>query len=183
MNYILNPNIALRSWWRVPYAYYIKGVRDAQRLTKEEFELLSLCDGQTDIEDSELFTVNVPRKSATVSKYGHDQAALIAKALGSELGIPYYPIIKRRLGGKEQKKLTAKQRVKNIKSIFKIRKESSRCDYAGKCALLIDDVSTTGASFAAATELLIKSGVGKVICFSIATTPEKKIKTVDKIIS
>ena len=85
--------------------------------------------------------------------------------------------------GKEQKKLTAKQRVKNIKSIFKIRKESSRCDYEGKCALLIDDVSTTGASFAAATELLIKSGVGKVICFSIATTPEKKIKTVDKIIS
>ena len=54
MTYILNKRIALRSWWRAPYAYYVKGVRDAQRLTKEEFELLSLCDGQTDIVDTEL---------------------------------------------------------------------------------------------------------------------------------
>ena len=56
MTYILNKNIALRSFWRVPYAYYKKGVRDAQRLTKEEFELLSLCDGQTELEDSELLS-------------------------------------------------------------------------------------------------------------------------------
>ncbi|MBO5757024.1 MAG: radical SAM protein [Clostridia bacterium] len=54
MSYILNEMIALRSWWRVPYAYYIKGVLAAQKLTKEEFELLSRCDGQCEIEDSEL---------------------------------------------------------------------------------------------------------------------------------
>ena len=56
MTYILHETLALRSWWRVPYACYRKGVRDAQRLTKEEFELLSLCDGQTDLEDSELLS-------------------------------------------------------------------------------------------------------------------------------
>lgn len=56
MSYILNENIALRSWWRVPYAYYIKGVLTAEKLTKEEFELLLRCDGQSDIEDSELLT-------------------------------------------------------------------------------------------------------------------------------
>ena len=54
MSYILNEMIALRSWWRVPYAYYIKGVIAAKKLTKEEFELLSRCDGQSEIEDSEL---------------------------------------------------------------------------------------------------------------------------------
>ncbi len=54
MYYILNPQIALRSWWRVPYAYYIKGVRDAKKLTKEEYELLSLCDGNTELGQSEL---------------------------------------------------------------------------------------------------------------------------------
>lgn len=54
MHYTLNPHIALRSWWRTPFAYYIKGVRDAQRLTKEEFEFLSLCDGQNELEDGEL---------------------------------------------------------------------------------------------------------------------------------
>ena len=56
MIYILKQNIALRSWWRVPYAYYIKDTRDAQKLTKEEFELLSLCDGQNDLEDSDLLS-------------------------------------------------------------------------------------------------------------------------------
>ena len=56
MNYILNETIALRSWWRVPYAYYVKGVLTARKLTKEEFELLSRCDGQSEIEESELLT-------------------------------------------------------------------------------------------------------------------------------
>ena len=56
MSYILNDVIGLRSWWRVPYAYYIKGVCSAQKLTKEEFELLSRCDGHSEIEESELLT-------------------------------------------------------------------------------------------------------------------------------
>lgn len=49
MYYILKSNIGLRSWWRSPYAYYIKGIREAQRLTKEEYEFLLLCDGKTDL--------------------------------------------------------------------------------------------------------------------------------------
>ncbi len=54
MYYILSPNIGLRSWWRTPYAYYVKGQRDAQRLTKEEYEFLSKCDGQADLEETDL---------------------------------------------------------------------------------------------------------------------------------
>ena len=56
MTYILNERIALRSWWRVPYAYYVKGVVAARKLTREEFELLSRCDGHSEIEESELLT-------------------------------------------------------------------------------------------------------------------------------
>ncbi len=49
MRYVLNPYIALRSWRLVPYAYYIRGERNARGLKKEEFEFLSLCDGITDM--------------------------------------------------------------------------------------------------------------------------------------
>lgn len=49
MRYILNPNIALRSWRLVPFACYIKGERNALGLKKEEFEFLSACDGKTDL--------------------------------------------------------------------------------------------------------------------------------------
>lgn len=52
--YILNPNIALRSWRLIPYAYYIKGVRDAKGLKQDEFEFLLKCDGKTELEDSPL---------------------------------------------------------------------------------------------------------------------------------
>ena len=46
MKYILNPNVALRSWRLVPNAYYIRHRRDALGLKQEEFELLKKCDGE-----------------------------------------------------------------------------------------------------------------------------------------
>ena len=49
VRYLLNPNIALRSWQLVPYVYYIRGERNAQGLGKEEFEFLSACDGRTEL--------------------------------------------------------------------------------------------------------------------------------------
>lgn len=54
MRYILDEWIALRSWELVPYAYYIKDVRNAKGLKKEEYELLKRCDGIQDVEDSPL---------------------------------------------------------------------------------------------------------------------------------
>lgn len=52
--YILNPNIALRSWRLVPCAYYVRGVREAKGLKKDEFEFLLQCDGKTELDDSPL---------------------------------------------------------------------------------------------------------------------------------
>ncbi len=56
MKCLLNDHVALRSWNLVPYAYYIKNNRNAQGLKKEEYELLSLCDGGHEIAKSELLT-------------------------------------------------------------------------------------------------------------------------------
>ncbi len=49
MHYILNENIALRSWTLVPYAYYIKGERNAKGLKRDEFEFLLSCDGAAEL--------------------------------------------------------------------------------------------------------------------------------------
>lgn len=61
MKYLLNPCIALRSWKLVPYAYYIKYNRNAQGLTKEEFELLTLCDGSHELKESELLRLLIEK--------------------------------------------------------------------------------------------------------------------------
>ena len=60
MRYILNPNIALRSWKLVPYAYYIKGERNARGLKKEEFEFLLSCDGKTELPGSKENPLDIP---------------------------------------------------------------------------------------------------------------------------
>lgn len=52
--YILDEAIALRSWRRVPCAYYVYGVREARGLSREQFALLSRCDGRQELEDSPL---------------------------------------------------------------------------------------------------------------------------------
>lgn len=51
--YLLNAEIALRSWRFVPYAYYRKGRKSAQGLYKDEFDFLMQCDGKTELEPND----------------------------------------------------------------------------------------------------------------------------------
>ena len=70
---ILNPFIGLRSWWRVPHAYYIKGIREAKKLSAEDFALLCQCDGQTELEDSPLLQSLIRRGLAYPCQKGAEQ--------------------------------------------------------------------------------------------------------------
>ncbi|MGN1103611.1 MAG: radical SAM protein [Candidatus Coproplasma sp.] len=81
MYYILNKNIALRSWWLVPYAYYFKNRETASGLKKEEFELLSLCDGLHDIEECELVNSLVERQMIFPIEKGERQLSEWQKLL------------------------------------------------------------------------------------------------------
>ena len=97
MTYILNEKVALRSWWRVPYAYYIKGKRNAQKLTKEEFELLSCCDGHTEIEDSELLAGLLKREFISKCEKGEKSLAPWQKR---ECDNRYFPAMNWMITGK-----------------------------------------------------------------------------------
>ena len=50
LRYILKDNISLRSWKGAPYRAYCRHVSDAITFSKDEFEVLKLCDGEQDIE-------------------------------------------------------------------------------------------------------------------------------------
>lgn len=54
--YRLTEDTALRSWLFVPQAYYKKNEVGAKPLSDEEFDILSLCDGEHEIPDSELLS-------------------------------------------------------------------------------------------------------------------------------
>lgn len=70
MYYKINPEIALRSWKLVPYAYYIKGYPNAQKLTKDEFQLLQKCDGLHNLSSSALLDSLCKRNLAIAVEKG-----------------------------------------------------------------------------------------------------------------
>ena len=53
MYYILNENVGLRSYKRVPFCIVIKGVRNPIAVSISDYFLMSKCDGLNDIEDND----------------------------------------------------------------------------------------------------------------------------------
>ena len=113
----------------------------------------------------------VPRSKKSVKRHGVDQSEELARALSEQMGIPLVPALARVKGGKEQKRLSAAERVKNTKKLFAIRDAS---EISGKTVILVDDVVTTGASMAACVPHLIRARAAAVICLSVASTQLSK---------
>ena len=115
----------------------------------------------------------VPRGHRGVLKYGVDQSELLATELARAMGLPFFRCLTRVRGGKEQKKLSAAQRAKNVKKLY-APIESLESAVEGKKVIIIDDVVTTGASMAACVSYLIRAGARNVIALSVASTEENK---------
>lgn len=112
-----------------------------------------------------------PRSKKNKRRYDFDQSELIAKELSKKLGIPSLGAIKRVKGRKEQKLLSAEQRLKNVKGAYKVVTE----ELAGvKSVILLDDVMTTGATLNECSRLLKRAGVKKVFVLTVAKTPKSR---------
>lgn len=70
MYYVLSPNIALRSWKYVPYAYYVREKTYAEGLERAEFERLLLCDGEHELAGDELMRALVDKGLCRVAREG-----------------------------------------------------------------------------------------------------------------
>lgn len=116
----------------------------------------------------------VPRGRRALVENGFDQSELLVRALSDKLGIPWARTLHRKVGGREQKKLSATQRVKNVKGLFKPVEGLDKI-VGGKRIILVDDIVTTGASMAACLSYLTRAGARETVCLSVASTQcEKK---------
>ena len=141
--------------------------RELCRAVNEELDTLG-------VNPREALVVNVPRGRRAVNEYGFDQSAEVCRALAGRLGAEYCSAVSRRAGGREQKKLNAKERRNNIKKLMRVKKRDGE-RVRGRYVVLFDDVVTTGASMAVCTELLRRSGAKGVLCFSTASDLKKEI--------
>ncbi|MBE6595938.1 MAG: ComF family protein [Ruminococcaceae bacterium] len=113
----------------------------------------------------------LPRTQEAKRKYGYDQAERLARALSKATGLRFLPLFSRQRAGILQKTLNRRQRVKNTKGAFALRR-----DVFGLRVLLVDDVVTTGAGMAEAARLLYHANAADVIAVSAALTKKNKDK-------
>ncbi len=97
---------------------------------------------------------------------GYDQGALLAKAVGKELGMAPVPLLKKVRHNPAQSSIAeAAQRRANVLGAYRLR---SKMDITDKRILLIDDILTTGATAGEAARVLLTAGAREVHCAAVA---------------
>lgn len=115
----------------------------------------------------------IPRDVSAIRKTGVDQARLAASMAAKKLGLCYVDALVR-LNAKEQKGLSAKDRLANAYSAYDINKKALP-SVAGKSVILYDDVLTTGATVSAGSDVLFKMGASRVFVLAFAMRYNDKL--------
>lgn len=127
-------------------------------------EILKSCEAAVRSWNIDLI-VPIPLHKSRRRKRGFNQAELIAKKLGKELGIPVsLDALFRVRKTKPQKELNDQERKSNLKHAFRTGKQ----DLEFKKILLVDDIYTTGSTIDAAASVLLDHGAEKVYFLSIS---------------
>jgi ComF family protein len=108
--------------------------------------------------------VPVPLSGLRKRTRGYNQAELLARHAGKELGIPVAPraIERRRHTPPQARRADAGARQANVAGAFRARAEA----VAGHSVLLIDDVTTTGSTLAACSAALRDGGARHIWAFA-----------------
>ena len=147
---------------------------------------------ELEISREECILTYIPRTRKAIIKNGFDQGEKLCKSIASRSSAVYLPLLTRE-GGKEQKKLSRKQRKKNAeKAIYTntsmrgFAREYSTLSYseilAGKTVVIIEDIITTGATVQRAIGCLKDNGAKNVLVCAVARSEisTDKMQTNDK---
>jgi len=125
-------------------------------------ELAELIKKKLDING--LVVSSIPLSPARQRLRGFNQAEIIAKTIADCLDLEYRPFLRRKNQQSQVEANSRKARLQNIRGVFLlVSKQPIRSN-----VLLIDDVTTTGATLLEASRALKKVCKGKVICAVLA---------------
>lgn len=124
--------------------------------------------GREVLDEAELI-VPVPLHGLRLWRRRFNQSALLARAIGRIAGKPCeLHALVRVKATRPQVGLTRAQRAANLQGAFRVA-DRARSRIAGRRLLLIDDVSTTGATGNAAARVLLRAGAAGVDLLTFAT--------------
>ena len=103
---------------------------------------------------------------------GYDQVALIAQAVGRELGVAPAATLKKRRNNPPQSGISdAARRRANVLGVYQVLDSNL---ISGKKILLLDDIMTTGATAGECARMLLTAGAKEVYCAAVAVASHNK---------
>ena len=114
--------------------------------------------------------VPIPLSARRLMQRGHNQVAMLCRALSRELGAPLdRRVLARKRHTRAQSDLPVSARRANVAGAFRCRRRLS-----GEHVALVDDVMTTGETLSAASKVLREAGAGTVtVCAATRTGTEQ----------
>lgn len=112
----------------------------------------------------------VPMTKKRLKYRGYNQSKILAELLSEKINVPVLDCIIKTKDTQRQAKLNKKERMKNLEGSFKIADKKL---VRNKSLLIIDDVTTTGATAECIASALKKSGAKQVFLLTVASVPSK----------
>ena len=110
--------------------------------------------------------ISVPMYKKDEKKRGYNQTVLLAEAFSRLTGVKHVFAAEKRKTAEKQVGLGRASLLKNSENAFRIADKKA---VAGKNILILDDVTTTGATANALADALKKSGAAKVYVLTVAS--------------
>lgn len=113
--------------------------------------------------------IPVPVHAERARQRGYDQAALLAEVVGDRLGLRTAAILERQRRTVAQFELDRAHRGANVSGAFRVRPGiAAETAVRGRWVIVVDDVTTTGATLAACGEALVAAGALAVSGLTVA---------------
>ncbi len=148
-----------------------KGIRSSIKSAAQ-----NMAKALSEIPDIEKYTVSfIPRSKEGIRADGCDHAKLLAYEIADILKLDAMNLL-RRVRGEEQKKLSRGERFTNAKKSYEA------LDIAPEFVILVDDITTTGATFKACASILKVNGAKRILCLALARTDSSYMSQYEKLI-
>lgn len=116
------------------------------------------------------YLIPVPLHRWRLFRRRYNQSALLATAVSKLTGVPTAPMALRRVRlTQSQGRLNKAERARNVQGAFALGAGWAE-QLAGKNVVLVDDVSTTGATLTACAKALTKAGIATISSLTVAQT-------------
>lgn len=105
--------------------------------------------------------VPVPTEERKQRERGYGHAELLARCVASRRSLPVETVVLERIRRtKDQTRLSGRERETNLHGALRVR---DKCDMRKQSVLLVDDVTTTGATLREASRALIEAGATSIL--------------------